>query len=510
MFHKTLAITIALVLLTAGLVPMVSAAPAAQDYLLCTTAPLSADQVDQLKAAGATVRYVYQNFEGAAISMPPGQIADVQALPFVLEVSDDMAGEAAAYGATAAAIAPLPDGRAPFWLDLIDAEKNTTYDGSGVWVAVLDTGFYPNWRDYFDEDSILTEYATAFVGANATLNENRWDGAFWPHGMAVAATIIGFHLQDGLNEGNYGGQGPLDLTGYLTGAAGEYYVPGIAPGAKIIPVRVAGNRQVMASDVFAGFDYIIGLKNAHPDQPIVINYSDALPKNLLMKAAMDRTIQAGIIVVAAAGNAGVAGMMWPAAYEPLISAGSGGWTGQWNGYPDKTWWLDDVPENGVSEIFVSRFSSRPRPGFQYLDVLAPGQQMVVPYPCPNLVSENLGNCSGRADPDGEKAAPFTYIFGNGTSFSSPMVAGIVALMLDKNPSLNNSDATYGSLADPASWGPGTVERLLESAATQIPPGTVVFINSAGVSSSTTWDANATGAGWVFVDAVLAAVPEPAP
>jgi hypothetical protein len=54
----------------------------------------------------------------------------------------------------------------------------------------------------------------------------------------------------------------------------------------------------------------------------------------------------------AAGNEGDAGMGFPGAYEPVISAGAGGWVDQWNQYPDKTWWLDDVPENGVSEVYV--------------------------------------------------------------------------------------------------------------------------------------------------------------
>ena len=45
-------------------------------------------------------------------------------------------------------------------------------------------------------------------------------------------------------------------------------------------------------------------------------------------------------------------MGYPAAYEPVISAGAGGWRNQWNQYPDKTWWLDDVPETGVDQVFI--------------------------------------------------------------------------------------------------------------------------------------------------------------
>jgi hypothetical protein len=103
----------------------------------------------------------------------------------------------------------------PYWLDLIDAENNTAFDGGGVWVAVLDSGFYPNWRDYFDESQILIQYANAFVAANANANPNQWDVGSDPHGMAVSATIVGYRLVDDTNEGGWG-------EGFATGAAGTY------------------------------------------------------------------------------------------------------------------------------------------------------------------------------------------------------------------------------------------------------------------------------------------------
>jgi hypothetical protein len=37
------------------------------------------------------------------------------------------------------------------------------FDGEGVYVAVLDTGLVPNWRDYFPEERIDANLATAFT-----------------------------------------------------------------------------------------------------------------------------------------------------------------------------------------------------------------------------------------------------------------------------------------------------------------------------------------------------------
>lgn len=79
-------------------------------------------------------------------------------------------------------------------------------------------------------------------------------------------------------------------------------------------------------------------------------------------------------------------------------------------------------------------------------------------------------------------------------------------MLQKSPALNNADAAFGSFGDPGTWGPGRLERLLESAATPIPPGSVTVRHRTGETTVETWGNDATGFGWVFIDAALAAVP----
>src|SRR6266511_2459749 len=106
---------------------------------------------------------------GAAVVASARSADAIRRLPFVTGVSADTVKQLDSVRTSgaprmAAPAAALPG--TPYWLDLIDAEKNTSYDGSGVWVAVLDSGFYPNWRDYFDPAKILTDKARAFVAAN--------------------------------------------------------------------------------------------------------------------------------------------------------------------------------------------------------------------------------------------------------------------------------------------------------------------------------------------------------
>lgn len=498
-----------LVVLLASLVPVASAAQNANGYLIGSAAPLTDAQVAQLQAAGANIKYVYQNFGGAAGTIPSNKVSAVRALPFVTSVNEDTIKQLDAVTAAPPAQSALPG--TPYWLDLIDAENRGTYDGSGVWVAVLDSGFYPNWRDYFDESKILTQYANAFVAANANANPNQWDVGSDPHGMAVSATIVGYRFVDDTNEGGWG-------EGFATGTAGTYSVPGVASGAKIIPVKVCEPIGCFGSAINAGVDYITSLKKANPSQPIVINESlGGARLDATEKAAIDAALKAGVVLVASAGNSGNAGMGFPGAYEPVISTAAGGWRDQWNEYPDKTWWLDDVPETGVDQVFVADFSSRQLSG-QYLDVTSTGRFLLLPYPCAQLYkngqvnsSTNVRTCASKATPDNASAAPFQYLFISGTSFSAPTIAGVVALMLDKNGSLSNADATFGTLTNPASWGPGSLELLLENSATDIPGASVDTIFRTGDLDTECWETpacplEATGHGWVFVDDALAAVP----
>jgi hypothetical protein len=119
----------------------VAAAPVAKGYLIGARAPLTQAQTRALKDAGAQVTNVYKNFGGAAAVIPDSKLSAVRALSFVTSVNQDTVRQ---LDATNPGLTALP-GR-PYWQDLIDAEKNTSYTGSGVWVAVLDSGFYPNWR----------------------------------------------------------------------------------------------------------------------------------------------------------------------------------------------------------------------------------------------------------------------------------------------------------------------------------------------------------------------------
>ena len=179
------------------------------------------------------------------------------------------------------AVAP-PDaggtGTAPFgsaMLPAIGIEAGTDRSswGSGVVVAVIDSGVspHPAFREGQVTHVDLTEEGGVFNG----------------HGTAIASLVAGSH------EG----------------------AEGVAPGADILDIRIAGVDGVSDSFLLAQ-----GIQTAIKNGAEIINismgaYGDAPP----VAAAVAEALSRGITVVSAVGNDGAGVKLWPAAYPGVIS-----------------------------------------------------------------------------------------------------------------------------------------------------------------------------------------------
>jgi len=180
-------------------------------------------------------------------------------------------------------------------LDIIDIDQvlNTYSDvnGEGVYVAVLDTGLVANWRDYFPEERIKTEWGRGFVdrGVMAAIQGGIYiphvvESANFiddhPHGTHVTSTIIGY--------GFYGTP-----------------VQGVAPKATIIPVKVLETYSGIQANfgtnyaIAAGIDYVTDLAIANPDNRFVISMSlgSLSPIDEIETAAIDRAIANGESII---------------------------------------------------------------------------------------------------------------------------------------------------------------------------------------------------------------------
>src|SRR3989442_416522 len=204
---------------------------------------------------------------------------------------------------------------------------------------------------------IATQFAIAFQGGGGAMNKgavpsqpNVWEHDQNSHGTHVTSTILGYRF----------GATPIN---------------GIAPKATIIPVKVLKQSGFGWSSMIArGIVYITDLKMAGQlgASPAVINMSLGGPSlDVVEQAAIDPAVAHGVIIVAAAGNAGTKGMGFPGAYEPVISVAAVGWTGQWVAHPfgsgtfcnsPRNWWVcgDVADPTDPNDFFIAPFSSRPK------------------------------------------------------------------------------------------------------------------------------------------------------
>ncbi len=417
--------------------------------VLLSTAP--SDSLLRTLGKYGKVRDVLVEISAVTMQVPASALPTIRALPFVLAANPDQERTGGPVGATAATDASA--GLSTWDLDAVNVTdfggtREVSGDGSGVYVAVLDTGLVNDWPAYFPAGRIATQYAACFGGGGGeagtvSSQPNKWGTDTNSHGTHVTSTILGYSMR---------------------GAE----VNGVAPLATVIPVKVLNqNGSGWSSVVARGILYVAHLKTGPlAGSPVVINMSLGGPSfDAVEKRAIDFAIGRGVIVVASAGNEGAAGMGFPGAYPPVISVAASGWIGEWVG--GSAWWLADVPERSPSSFYIADFSSRALPG-QDLDVAAPGSWVVGPY------QTNSGQAS--------------YYFLGGTSMASPHVAGIVALMAQKRPGLTAAEA----------------EAILVGSAVPLAAGTRTIFNPDGSSATVSWGSDATGAGLADAAAALKA------
>lgn len=448
---KLLAVLVAVTLCLAAVPAQAAVTQASIGINVLLNTPVSSAIITDLKKHGA-VQSTIEDLNAVTMKVKTDELAVIKTLPYVYAANPDQVRNGAPIDTMDAE--NFTDGINTWDMDAINVtdyvsgKRVVPYDGTGVYVAVLDTGLVDSWRQYFPDERIASEYAISFGGGGGEVGTvssqpYKWQHDQDSHGTHVTSTILGY---------------------YQRGVA----VNGVAPKANIIPVKVLNqNGSGWSSVVAAGINYVTELKKGPlASYPVVINMSLGGPDlDVMEKAAIDAAVEAGVIIVAAAGNEGAAGMGYPGAYAPVISVAASGWVGEWvNG---RAWWnnSDVADPTDAADFYITDFSSRCLAG-QDLDVAAPGSWIVGPY------QKNSGQLS--------------YYFLGGTSMASPHVAGIVALMAQKNHSLTAEQA----------------ELILENTATYLPAGSRTILDGNGGNVTVSWGDDAAGAGLVNAQKAL--------
>ncbi|HEX3604466.1 MAG TPA: S8 family serine peptidase [Candidatus Dormibacteraeota bacterium] len=307
------------------------------------------------------------------------------------------------------------------------------YTGRGIDIAIIDSGVVPV-NGLTAPNKVL--YGPDLSPESQSADRRGMDG--FGHGTHLAGLIGG--RDDAATAGHYAG----DSTDFL----------GMAPDARIISVKVADSSGVTdVTQVLAGIDWVV--QHAHdPGMNIrVLNMSfstDSTQAYLLdpLAYATETAWHLGIVVTAAAGNAGHTQLADPAFNPYIIAVGA----------------ADTHGTNSYSDDTVAGFSQG-GDGNRNPDLVAPGVHL-----------ESL------RDPGSLVDAMYTgglinnrFFRGSGTSQAAAIVAGAAALLLQQHPLLTNDQvkSLLTSSATPLAGQPRTVagsgELNLRGALYAIPP-----------------------------------------
>jgi serine protease AprX len=321
--------------------------------------------------------------------------------------------------------------------------------------------------------------------AGSLSNKQRWPFVsgvqkFWASGTSAATPTIAV-VDSGIDasRADFGGRvvaqvnlstlannSPGDGRGHgtfvagIAAGSGDGYA-GAAPASKLVSLDVMDdNGMANTRDVIAAADWILKNKDAYGIR--VANFSlHSSQSNSFMYDPLDQAVErlwfAGIVVVTAAGNYGIAGQASGVPFAPgndpfVITVGA-----------------DDVDGSvSTNDDYAAPWSAYgyTLDGFAKPDIAAPGRFIVGPAPASSTLA--LERPTSVVAPG--------YIQLSGTSFAAPIVAGAAAQILSAHPSWT-PDQVKGALmvtarpagdSAPLSVGVGVVDVARAVALTSAP------------------------------------------
>jgi serine protease AprX len=444
---------------SAGLVVLLLAAPIAAvgssgaPVGVIVRAGSAAEAERAIEMVGGTVTFPLPIVNGAAGTVASDAVDDVAARPGVIDVARDLpvafqsGGENNRWWRTDA------DGpRQSVFAREVEANRlwDQVVTGQGVRVALIDTGVspVPDLADRLVQVPSQTDPSktAACIDFSGELNCNDSYG----HGTFVAGLIAG------------------------TGASSNGTHKGVAPGAEIVSIKIAGrDGSADVSKVLAAIQWVVSFREQLNIRVLNLSLGTNSPfsyRHDPLNFAVERAWRSGITVVVSASNLGPApGTIAKPADDPLVIT-----TGALNDRGTSIIWDDYVPN------FSGRGPTR-GDGLSKPDVVAPGAHVV------SLRSP--GSYVEQAAPGG--GVDSNYRRASGTSMSAGIVSGAAALTLSANPTWTPDRVKFALMetarrvgsSDPQVVGRGIISAY--RAAREAPNGlanTDVFVLSDGTGS----------------------------
>ncbi|HLN60885.1 MAG TPA: S8 family peptidase [Symbiobacteriaceae bacterium] len=312
--------------------------------------------------------------------------------------------------------------------------------GSGVTVAVLDSGVNPNHPDFSGGG------LTAVLGNGKAKKYDDANG----HGTHVVGIIRSRDPQ------------------------GRYI--GVAPEATVISLKIADDEGKSTEvDLIRGLQWVYANRTRYNIRVVNLSVSGSVPMSFLdspISAAGEQLWNSGIVVVTASGNRGPGDTTaWyaPANDPHFIAVGA----------------LDHQNTVDRADDMIAPFSTRgtTQNGYYRPDVVAPGRRIVSALAGPT-------STLGLTFPD--RITDTNYIRLSGTSMAAPVVAGVAALILEKYPALTpdqvkwllvNTATAYPGMPDNA----GIVDApnaMVRAAAGSVPAANLDLPFNRFISNST--------------------------
>ncbi len=351
-----------------------------------TDLPIKAEYVSQVLSCGAELRARSRWLNAISVKAKAEEIRKISTLPFVGKLDKVMGFKRRKIEAERGEIPKIRGGR--YWLDYgpsypqlsllqIPQLHQLGYDGSGILICLLDTGFYLTHGCF---DSLKVVATWDFIFRDEGVQDGPEDGpGQQDHGTSVLSVLSGFK-QGELIGPAFGASYALAKTEDIrseTPIEEDYWIAGLEWADSL------GADVVSSSLGYTRFDGDTGY-----------TYQDLDGNTARTTVAADLAVAKGMVVVTAAGN-------------------------EW----DKPWHYIVTPADGDSVLAVGAVDMEGNLArFSSVGPTADGRIK------PDLVAPGVKVWSADTRSS-------SYSYKEGTSFSTPLVAGAVALLLQVDSTL---------------------------------------------------------------------------